>query len=270
MNFLQSFFKKSIEDKIYDIAAQLAYYFLLAMLPLLMLLISIIGFFSIDTDGILSLINAYVPGGAFAIIQNNLNAILNSQSVGLLSLSTTATLWLSLMGTFAIIRAINAAYRLKIPSLLSMLGKGIILVLSLLLAIIISLLLPIYGEPLGAFVFRFIGLDDYFLQLWSWIRWIISFLVIGAILGIIYKVVPNRKTTWRESLPGATLALLTWQAASFGFSFYVSVSDYSMIYGNLGNLIVLMLWFYLTGFAILLGGEWNACLYERDNKAIEI
>lgn len=268
MHFLQSFFKKSIEDKIYDIAAQLAYYFLLAMLPLLMLLISIIGFFSIETDDILSLISTYVPGGAFTIIQNNLNAILNSQSFGLVSLSTAATLWLSLMGTFAIIRAINAAYRLKGPSLLSMFGKGIIIVLSLLLAIISSLLLPIYGEPLGAFLFRFIGLDGYFLQLWSWIRWIISFFVIGAILAMIYKVVPNRRTTWKESLPGATLALFTWQAASFGFSFYVSISDYSMIYGNLGNLIVLMLWFYLTGFAILLGGEWNACLHERDNKTI--
>lgn len=268
MHFFQSFLKKSIEDKIYDIAAQLAYYFLLAMLPLLMLLISIIGFFSINTDDTLSLISAYVPGGAFTIIQNNLNAILNSQSYGLLSLSTVATLWLSLMGTFAIIRAINAAYRLKIPSFLSMLGKGIVIVLSLLLAIILSLLLPIYGEPLGVLLFRFVGLDDYFLQLWGWIRWVISFLVIGSILAMIYKVVPNRKTTWRESLPGATLALFTWQAASFGFSFYVSASDYSMIYGNLGNLIVLMLWFYLTGFAILLGGEWNACLHERDKKTI--
>ncbi|GAK03854.1 inner membrane protein YihY [Geomicrobium sp. JCM 19037] len=73
-----------------------------------------------------------------------------------------------------------------------------------------------------------------------------------------YTIVPSRRISWRDTWPGALFATVGWQAASLGFSYYNQWNDYSIIYGSLGTIIGLMIWFYLTGLMILLGAQLNA------------
>ncbi|WP_081829193.1 YihY/virulence factor BrkB family protein [Geomicrobium sp. JCM 19037] len=93
---------------------------------------------------------------------------------------------------------------------------------------------------------------------WSFARWSIGILIVGIVLIILYTIVPSRRISWRDTWPGALFATVGWQAASLGFSYYNQWNDYSIIYGSLGTIIGLMIWFYLTGLMILLGAQLNA------------
>ncbi|SDH04575.1 membrane protein [Alteribacillus persepolensis] len=263
LRYIRLFVQRLRENKIFDISAQLGYYFLMAMFPLLLFILSIISFLPITSNDVLRFLSPYVPPGTLQILTYNVHTIIDVQRLDTLSFSSAATIWLSLLGTFAIIRAINHSYHLTNPPWYKMLVIGFGLMLSILLAIVLSLLLPIYGRSFGLFLFSFIGLDHYFIYAWEWFRWGVSFIVIGLVLFYIFLSVPNRKVTTKEALPGAIFALISWQAASFGFFFYVEHNDYSAIYGSLGNIIVLMVWFYISGFSILAGGQLNAMIAER-------
>ncbi|MFB4164045.1 YihY/virulence factor BrkB family protein [Alteribacillus sp. JSM 102045] len=260
---IRNFIKRIRENKIFDVSAQLGYYFLMAMFPLLLFILSIISFLPVSSSDVLRFISPYIPPGTLNIITFNINTIIDVQRFDTLSFSTIGTVWLSLLGTFAIIRAINHAYRLTNPPLHKMFIIGFGLMLSILLAIIISLLLPIYGRPVGSFLFSLVGWDAFFMYVWEWVRWGVSFVVIGFVLLYIYLTVPNRTISLKEAYPGAVFALLSWQAGSLGFFFYVENNDYSVIYGSLGNIIVLMVWFYISGFSILAGGELNAMIAQK-------
>lgn len=263
ITFIRHFVKRIRENRIFDVSAQLGYYFLMAMFPLLLFILSVISFLPISSNDVLRFISPYVPPGTLNIITFNINTIIDVQRFDTLSFSSIATVWLSLLGTFAIIRAINHAYRLSYPPLYKMFIIGFGLMMSILLAIIISLLLPIYGRPFGSFLFSLIGWDAFFMYIWEWVRWGVSFIVIGLVLLYIYLTVPNRIISPKEAFPGAVFALISWQAGSLGFFFYVENNDYSVIYGSLGNIIVLMIWFYISGFSILAGGELNAMIAEK-------
>ncbi|MBB6450667.1 membrane protein [Geomicrobium halophilum] len=250
------------EYRLFDIAAQMAYYFLLALFPLLILLLSIINYFPVGTEDVLELISPYVPENLLSFIGTNVSEVFDVRRTDTLSLSTIATLWLTFMGSFAVIRSVNRAYQMPEPSLPRMIGVGTVLVFSLLGAVIVSLMFPVFGEPVGQFVFGILGIEEHMAPFWSFIRWSISFLVVGVVLLILYIIVPSHRISWRDTWPGALFATIGWQAASLGFSYYNQWSDYSLIYGGLGTMIGLMIWFFLTAFMILLGAQLNAILMD--------
>ncbi|GAK10068.1 YihY/virulence factor BrkB family protein [Geomicrobium sp. JCM 19038] len=250
--------KTTWEQRLFDVAAQMAYYFLLAFFPLLIVILNIISFFPVGTAELLELISPYIPDQIYSFIQSTLNDIFTDQRVNVLSISSIATVWLTFLGSFAVIRAVNKAYQLPHPSLKRMVGVGSILVVSFLTALLVSLLFPIFGEPIGEFIFSTLGVESWLAPFWSVVRWSISVLVIGIVLIILYTIVPSKRISWRDTWPGALFATIGWQIASLGFSFYNQYNDYSIIYGSLGTIIGLMVWFFLTGLMILLGAQLNA------------
>ncbi|SDJ11561.1 YihY/virulence factor BrkB family protein [Natribacillus halophilus] len=250
------------EHRLFDIAAQMAYYFLLALFPLLIVLLGILNFLPVGTADVMDLISPYVPEELLSFIAVNLSTILDVRNAEALSISTLATIWITLMGAFAVIRSVNRAYQLPEPTLKRMILVGFVLVFTLLFAVIISLLLPVFGEPIGEFVFHILGLGDIMTAIWSVSRWGISFLVVGIVLLILYIIVPSQRMSWRDTWPGALFATVGWQAASLGFSYFNQWNDYTLIYGALGTIIGLMVWFFLTAFMILLGAQLNALLMD--------
>ena len=90
------------------------------------------------------------------------------------------------------------------------------------------------------------------------------------VLTLLFMFVPNQKVKFREAIPGALFSLIAWMVVSAIFSLYVStMGNYSVLYGSLGAIIVLMLWFYLIGIIFVMGGELNALLFEWKNKTPE-
>jgi membrane protein len=258
--------KEFKKDRATGLAAEQAYYYMLSIFPLLILLISIVPYLSLDPQKALSYLQSVMPSDSFNVIEDNVVDIITKPNGGLLTFGIIGTLWSASNGMQAFIRAMNDAFDVEetrsfIKSRLISIG----LTLGLLAAFIIAMVLPVFGKVIMNFVENFINIPDGMQILINVLRWAIAFVIMVTVLAILYKVAPNKHFPFKQVLPGAIAATVMWQLISFGLSFYVSnFGDYSATYGSLGGVIVLMLWFFLTGLALVIGGEISA-LYHRNN-----
>lgn len=258
--------KEFKKDRATGLAAEQAYYYMLSIFPLLILLISIVPYLSLDPQKALTYLQSVMPSDSFSVIEDNVIDIITKPNGGLLTFGIIGTLWSASNGMQAFIRAMNDAFDVKesrsfIKSRLVSIG----LTLGLLAAFIVAMVLPVFGKVIMNFIGNFINISDGMQILINVLRWAVAFVIMVTVLAILYKVAPNKHFPFKQVLPGAIAATVMWQIISFGLSFYVSnFGNYSATYGSLGGVIVLMLWFFLTGLALVIGGEISA-LYHRDS-----
>ncbi|WP_243387997.1 YihY/virulence factor BrkB family protein [Bacillus kexueae] len=264
-NLVQELFHRFSRDQIAGMAAELAYFFSLSLFPFLIFLITLLGYLPLNADDILNFIAQYAPGNTIAIIEENVRGIVNTQNGKLLSFGIIATLWSASNGINAIVRALNRAYEVdENRHFLVARGMAIILTFAMIFVIIIALLLPVFGREIGLFISSVFGLSDMFLTVWNMVRWLVSVVILCLVFSGLYFIAPNKHLRISEVYPGALFATVGWIVVSLAFSYYVgNFANYSVTYGSLGGVIVLLIWFYLTGFIIILGGEINAILYQR-------
>lgn len=249
------------EDEVFGLSAQLAYYFLLSLFPFLIFSLALLSYIGITSDQVLGLVESYAPAEAFDLIKNNLPTILDVRHGFLLSFGILATIWSASNAINAIIRGLNRAYKVKESrNFFLARGMAILLTIAMIVVIIVALVLPVFGDVIGNFIFSHIALEESnFTAVWYLLRWLISFLLIVVVFSCLYFFAPNKKLNMRDVVVGAVIAAVGWQVASLGFSYYVgNFGAYSATYGSLGGIIILMIWFYLTAMIILMGGEINA------------
>jgi len=257
----------SIKDKVFDMAAQLSYYLLLAIFPFLILIFTLMRFLPITTGTVLDVVRPYAPEGAMQLIEENLYQVLEVTRGDLLSLSMIATIWLSAMGATALVRTLNRAHRVEESRpFLRALGVAVLLAIGMILGVVISLILLVFGREIGLSISSLLGFDPTFLQDWNTFRWTFSSIILVAVVTGLYYFAPNKRLRFLDIIPGTLFAVIGWQLASLGFSYYVRIADYSIIYGNLGTIIILLIWLYLTSLIILIGGEINAIISDRRSE----
>ncbi|KEK19326.1 ribonuclease BN [Bacillus manliponensis] len=268
--FGEDLYKRTMRDDVAGLAAQLAYFFLLAIFPGLVFLITLVGYIPIQTEDVLQLLETYVPEDAMALIEINVQKVMNEQNGGLLSFGLLAMLWFASNGVNAVMNAFNRAYDIKeTRSFITTRALSIVLTLAMVFMIMFALIVPVFGQLIGAAVFRILGLSESFAVVWSAVRLVASFFVLFGLFSFLYKFAPNKHLERREVISGALFATVGWIVVSYSFAFYVErFGNYATTYGGLGGIIVLMLWFYLTAWVILLGGEINALLncYRIDSN----
>ncbi|MFZ0477065.1 MAG: YihY/virulence factor BrkB family protein [Halobacillus sp.] len=253
------------DDDVAGLAAQLAYFFLLSLFPFMIFLLTLLGYLNIDEERVLAIISTYAPPETFDLITENVTSLLNSGSRSLLSVGILGTLWAASVGVSAIMRAFNRAHNVEEnrPFLVTRF-IAIILTIAMVLVICIAFLLPVLGHTAGVFVFSAFGLSDSFIEAWGTLRWAISSIIFFIVLSFLYVTAPSIRLKYRDAVAGAVFATIGWQLVSLLFSFYVSsLGNFSAAYGSLGGVIVLMIWFYLSGIVIILGGEINAIFRRR-------
>jgi len=258
------------DDEIFGRAAQLSYYFLLALFPLLLVLINLLGFMAQRgtefRTRLLSYFAAVMPSSAVALIQTTLDEISAASGGGKVSLGLLATLWAASNGMGAISQTLNTAYKIRESRPWWMVRFiSVFLTVALSVIIISALAIILYGGVIGEAVATRYGFGDLFSAAWLILQWPIALIFVLATFNLIYNFGPNLKAQQRRWIsPGAFVAVALWLIISFGFRIYLRYFDaYSVTYGSLGAVIVLMLWFYLTGVAILIGGEVN-CEADRN------
>ena len=266
--------KRIKDDRIFGRAAQLSYYFLLALFPLLLFLINILGYMAQEgtlfRDKLLIYLAAVMPASAFALVRATVDEISVSRGTGKLSFGILAALWAASNGMGAISDTLNTAYNVKerrpwLQVRLISVGLTIALAILILAALAIVLLGGSIGEALAS---RY-GFGSLFTTIWSVIQWPIALIFVLTTFNLIYNFAPNISPGARRWItPGAFVGVALWLLVSFGFRVYLGYFDsYSVTYGSLGAVIVLMLWFYLSGVAILIGGEVNCEFENRPQKA---
>lgn len=250
-------------------SARLAYFFLLSLFPLLIFLVTLLGYLPIDYQDVMDFMATYIPGeDTLEIIDNNLDQVVDNRSGSLLSIGILGTLWSASNGINAIMRSFNKAYKVEEDrSFIVSRLIAILLLFAMLIVIVVALLLPVFGRMIGVYIFSLFGVTDEFIQVWNMLRWIISSSIFFIVFLALYKLAPNKKVYFRDAVFGAIFTTVGWQLVSLGFSFYVNeLGNYSATYGSLGGIIVLMIWFYITGMIIITGGEINAFIAERRTK----
>lgn len=263
-SFLRQLWDKTLDDDVFGRAAQLAYYWLFSLFPLLIFLTALLAYLPAPIphklDYWLSALDNVLPADAYRLIDTTFRQVTAKPRGGLLSFSILIAVWASSAGMEAIIGSINRAYRTTTlrswwrEKLLS-----IALTLGLAVFVLTALSLIFFGEIIGLQIARALGMGPAFKTAFGVAQWpIVSILILIAV-DLIYYFAPNIKHRWHWFTPGAVFAVVCWLLISFGFRHYVSrFGNYNATYGALGGVMVLMLWFYLTGIAILVGGEINA------------
>jgi membrane protein len=259
------------EGDLFTRAAALSYYFLLALFPLLLFLMTMLGYFAeAGTElraNLLRYMGRIAPRSASQLIYATIDEISKEADGGKLSFGLLAALWFASYGMGAISETLNSAYGVRESRAwwrvrLSALG----LTVALAVLIISALILVLYGGEVGEGVADRFGLGEAFTLAWTILQWPIVLAFVLFAFALIYYFAPDlQHRKWYWITPGSITGVALWLLVSFGFRVYLRYFDrYSVTYGSLGAVIILMLWFYLTGAAILVGGKVNA---EIENAA---
>lgn len=267
MSFAKDLAGEFKKDHATTLAAAQAYYYLLAIVPLLILLLAILPYLQIDPQRAIDFIGTILPGEIASTFEDTIVGVVTTPSGGLLTFGILGTLWSASNALSAFIEATNQAYDVEeTRSFIKLKLTAIVLTLFMLVAVIVALILPIFGGTIIDIVSSFLNLPEQTEIIFQVLRWVISIAVMSIVLAFLYKFAPNKHFPFKEVVVGALVATILWQVVSLGFSFYVAnFSSYSNTYGSLGGLIVLMLWFFLTGLILVIGAEINALRHRNKN-----
>jgi membrane protein len=253
------------KDDVFGRAAQLAYYFLLALIPLLIFLTSAIGLVIGSGTGMRHTLFNYLarvmPMSAFQLIDSTMTELSQASGGGKLSFGILAALWAASSGMGAITDALNVAYDVKeTRSWLKRRVVALALTTALSVLIIVALGVVLGGGKVADYLAASFGLGTAFIWSWKIIQWPLALAFMLLAFALIYFFAPDlRDQKWAWITPGSVVGVGLWLMVSFGFRAYLHFFDsYSKTYGSLGAVIVLMLWLYLTGVAVLIGGEINS------------
>ncbi|MFC3041236.1 YihY/virulence factor BrkB family protein [Virgibacillus xinjiangensis] len=262
-------YQRMMEEDVFGLAAQLAYFFLLSLFPFLLFLLNLIGYLPVDMQSVIGMIGDYAPDQIMELINTNVTNLLNEYNGGLLSVGLIGTLWAASNAINALTRSFNRAYDVgENRSFFVSRLIAIVLTVAMVSVICIALLLPVFGRMIGVYIFSLFGLSEGFLAVWETLRYVISSVIFFIVFVSLYKLAPNKRIYFKNCIWGALFATFSWQLVSLGFSFYVNnMGNYSATYGSLGAVIVLMIWFYISGIIIMAGGFLNAALRKRRRPA---
>ena len=262
---------ESQNDNVFGRAAELSYYFLLALFPFLIFLTSIIGIILGSGTGTRHTFFQYLarimPPSAFQLIDNTMYEVAESSGGGKLSFGILAALWAASNGLGAITESLNTAYDLKETRpwwKQRLTAIGLTVALSIL--IIGALILVVAGGHIAEWLAAHYGFGPVFPLSWKIIQWPVVLACMTFAFALIYYLAPDfREQSWQWLTPGSVIGVVLWLLVSLAFRIYLNYfNSYSATYGSLGAVIILMLWLYLTGAAVLMGGEVNS---EIENAA---
>ena len=254
--------REVVDDDVLGLAAQLSYYFFLALFPAILFLLAVASFFPLSniTDDVGRSLGPFVSSQVLALIQEQMRRLADNENGGLLTFGVAGALWSSSAALVSIVGALNRAYDIEEGRpwwKVRLVAVGLTLGVALVVLIALSLILvgPTLAERLG----QATGWGAPFEWTWLVLQWPLVFVLVATGIGLIYYFGPDADQDWAWITPGAIAATILWLLVSLLFKIYVAnFTDYEGSYGTVGGVIVVLLWFYVSGIAILTGAELNA------------
>ncbi len=259
-------------DDALGLAAQLAFYLILALFPFILVLVSMMGTFGTEkfASTILDYSREVTPQQVYEIIETYVSPYISGDrpAPGLFSIGLVIALW-SASGAFAaLIAALNKAYDVEeTRPLWKVRGIALLMTLGLSVMILISVLLLVLGPNIGSVIAGFFGLSSVFELVWNIVRWPVALFFMVFAVALLYYFAPDANQPFRWITPGGLIGVLLWVLASLGFRLYLSYfNSYDETYGTIGAFIVLLLYLYISSLTILFGAELNATLVRMKEE----
>ena len=256
-----------LEDDLTGRSAQLSYYFFLSLFPALVFISSMIGLVAGSQsqlrDHLLDSFGTFLPPAAYTLVISTFGEILKSSTAGKAALGILFAFWSATSGMSAVQDTLNGVFRVKETRPL---WKSTLVAMVLTVVCVGMVLSAVtaffYGGPLVEFLAGRIGLNAGLTFVWKLLQWPIAVFLLSLAFAVAYHFAPDLKNhKWEWITPGSALGILGWLAVSGLFRAYLHFfNQYSVTYGSLGAVIILLLWFYLSGFMLLLGAEVNSTI----------
>ncbi|AWY40859.1 YihY family inner membrane protein [Pseudomonas putida] len=258
-----------VEDEMSTYASALAYQMLFSLFPFILFLIALIGFLHLpDFFTWLRLQSELVlPPQALEQVNPVIDQLQQSKG-GLLSVGIVIALWTASAGVRLMMSAMNAAYDVvegrpawkRFP-------LSIIYTVGIAGMLLVAAALMVLGPQVMGWIAEQVGLEYFIVTLWSIARWPAIVILLMVAVALIYYVMPDVKQEFRFITPGSVLAVVVWIIASLGFGLYVKeFANYNAMYGSIGAIIVLLLYFYISAAVLLLGAEMNAVIEHMSRE----
>lgn len=260
--------QRMLRHRITSVSAEIAYFLLLSIFPFLICTVTLVGFFPIQIGGILTEFEPYMPQEVYTLINELIVEVTSRNSKGILSVGLLIGLWVSSKGMHAMIRSFDVSYEVREKrAYFKERLVAVFLTISFVSVIMLSFLLPIFGKQIAVFLTKPFDITTCVLALFDQLRYVASGAILLLIFMLLFYFGPNVRLSLRDAFPGALFTTIGWLLISYIFSQYVdSYANFSILYGSLGAIILLLLWFYMTGLLVLIGGEINAYLYASGKQ----
>lgn len=254
------------QDHVSAFAAQAAFFILMSFVPFLMLLLPVVTYVSITKDMVVEMILQVMPdAGDFRSFLLSIIQEVYDKSTAVVPISAIFTLWSAGKGLQGLTNGVNAIYHVKeTRNYVVTRIRSALYTLVFILAVIGSLILLVFGNSIQKFLTRYIPALARVTAYIIGMRTAVSLVVLALIFLMVYKFLPNRKTSFRSQVPGAVISAVAWSLFSLGFSVYLDYYDgFSNMYGSLTTIILILLWLYFCMYIVLIGAEINAYFEER-------
>ncbi|MBS6195832.1 MAG: YihY/virulence factor BrkB family protein [Clostridiales bacterium] len=271
LKIIAGFMERLSKDHVAAFAAQAAYFILLSFIPFLMLLLTLVQYIppirdqKIVTD---MLIQIMPDTGDFRDFLLNIISEVYAKGTAVVPFTAIFTLWSAGKGVQALTNGVNAIYHVKeTRNYVVTRIRSAIYTLFFIIAIIGSLILLVFGNSIQKLLARYIPVLGRVTAYIIGMRTVISLCILVCIFLLIYKFLPNRKSGWKNQIPGAVISAVAWSLFSLGFSIYIDVYDgLSNMYGSLTTIMLILLWMYFCMYIVLIGAEINAYFEDRFRK----
>lgn len=267
--FFRRLYNKVDSTDVFNRAASVAFYFSFALFPLLLFLVTLAGIVLDSTDTLRRNLYRYLyqlmPLSAYTLVRTTLDEIIESSSGGKLTLGIFITLWSASAGVDTLRNSLNSIYELKeMRSWWKTKFQSLVLTFLFILLLTVAIIAVSTGWQMFEHVLELVNLKVESPFLLNAVQWILILAVLLFASEVIYNWLPcHKKFRWYWITPGSAIAIVLWIIASGGFRIYLQYfNTYNKAYGSLGAVIILMLWMFLAGTAILIGGAVNSVLAE--------
>jgi membrane protein len=266
---LKATVQEFIRDDALGLAAQLAYYLILALFPFILFLVAVLDAFGSSSPQFVNELFGYLrrvmPAQVFDLIETYTERTLRNEDTapGLLSAGILGTVWAASGAFSALINALNRAYDVQeTRPFWKVKGISILMTLGLSVLILGGVLLLIAGPSIGETIAEVFTLGDEFVVVWNVARWPAALLFMVATVALLFYFAPDADQPFRWITPGGFVGIALWVLASLAFNVYLSsdFNTYDKTYGSIGTVIVLLLYLYISSLTILFGATLNATL----------
>ena len=239
--------------------AALAYYLLFSLFPLLIFVSSLLGLLHLNVGDALEILTGVLPDSVVELCETYLVYVSETASRAMLWFSLVFSIYFPMRAANCLMRSVRRAYGIKRPgNLVRYYLRVLLFTIVLILVIILSLVLITFGERLLLYLAGRTRFAQALIRLWNYLRFLLLALILFATLGILYALAQDERQSAGAVLPGAVSAMAAWVILSVGFSFYVeNYAHYSVIYGTLGAVMILMIWLFLSAQVLIMGAELN-------------
>lgn len=255
------------KDHVGAYAAQSAYFFMLSMIPIILLLLTLVQFTPVTKADVMTAVLQVFPSSVSEMVISIVNQVYN-QSATIIPLTILVALWSAGKGVLAMNSGLNSIYKChETRNYIVLRIRATFYTLIFIGVIVLLLLGSVFGNILSLFISEHIPLLNSVAEAVIEKRTIVSSVVLVLASIFVYKFLPNRKDDYKNQIPGAIFSAIGWLTLSWIFSVYVDIfQGFSDMYGSLTTIILIMLWLYFCMYSILLGAEINKFCAEKLGK----